>query len=87
MHLARCEHYSPHCRNGVREYHVWIVAETRLEWCFLEGDEYRPQSPRRRRSAPQPRLPFPALLAGDASKVFAALGQPEVPETSVKSED
>lgn len=30
---------------------------------------------------------FAALLFGDASKVLAALWQPEAPEISVKSED
>ena len=28
------EHY---CRNGVREYLVWLVAEARVEWSCLEG--------------------------------------------------
>jgi Uma2 family endonuclease len=34
-----------YCRNGVREYLVWLVAEARLEWFCLEDDDYRPQLP------------------------------------------
>jgi hypothetical protein len=34
-----------YCRNGVREYLVWLVAEARLEWFCLEEDEYRPLPP------------------------------------------
>ena len=33
------------CRNGVREYLIWLVAEARLEWFCLEDDDYRPQLP------------------------------------------
>jgi Uma2 family endonuclease len=32
------------CRNGAREYLVWLAAEARLEWFCLE-DDYRPQLP------------------------------------------
>jgi Uma2 family endonuclease len=34
-----------YCRNGVREYLVWLVAEACLEWFCLEEDDYCHQSP------------------------------------------
>ena len=86
-----------YCRNGVREYLVWLVAEARLEWFCLEEDEYRPQLPDAQgvlhsRVFPGLQLPFASLMAGDTAKVLAALTGPEPlntkpPETSVKSED
>lgn len=33
-----------YCRNGVQEYVVWRVSEQRLDWFYLDGDEYRPLS-------------------------------------------
>ena len=85
------------CRNGVREYLVWLVIEARLEWSCLEDDDYRLQLPDaqgvlRRRVFPGLRLPVAPLLAGDTAKVLAALTGREPlnrkpPETSVKSED
>jgi Uma2 family endonuclease len=85
------------CRNGVREYLVWLVAEARLEWFCLEEDEYRPQSPDAQgvlhsRGFPGLRLPVAPLLAGDTAKVLDALTQNEVPtgkqsENSVVKED
>ena len=85
------------CRNGVREYLVWLVAEAHLEWFCLEEDEYRPQLPDAQgllhsRVFPGLQLPVAPLLAGDTAKVLAALTEPEPlntkpPETSVKSED
>jgi Uma2 family endonuclease len=56
-----------YCRNGVREYLVWLVAEARLEWFCLEEDEYRTQSPDAHgmlhsRGFPGLRLPVAALL-------------------------
>jgi hypothetical protein len=85
------------CRNGVREYLVWLVAEPRLEWFCLEDDDYRPQLPDAQgvlhsRVSPGLRLPVAPLLAGDTAKVLAALTGHEPlstkpPETSVKSED
>ena len=85
------------CRNGVREYLVWLVAEARLEWFCLEDDDYRPQLPDAQgvlhsRVFPGLRLPVAPLLAGDAAKVLAALTEPDPlstkpPETSVNSED
>ena len=85
-----------YCRNGVREYLVWLVAEARLEWCCLEDDDYRPQLPDAQgllhsRVFPGLRLPVASLLAGDTAKVLAALTQNEVPmgkqsEKSVNSE-
>jgi Uma2 family endonuclease len=86
-----------YCRNGVREYLVWLVAEARLEWLRLEEDDYRPQLPDPQgvlhsRVFPDLRLPVAPLLAGDTAKVLAALRGPEPlntkpPETSVKGED
>ena len=86
-----------YCRNGVREYLVWLVAEARLEWFCLEDDDYRPQLPDAQgvlhsRIFPGLRLPVAPLLAGDTAKVLAALTGPEPlstkpPETSVNSED
>ena len=78
-----------YCRNGVREYLVWLVAEARLEWFCLEDDDYRPQLPdaqgvRHSRVFPGLRLPVAPLLAGDTAKVLeASTGR----ETSVKGED
>ena len=34
-----------YCRNVVREYLVWLVAEARLGGFCLEDDDYRPQLP------------------------------------------
>ena len=67
-----------YCRNGVREYLVWLVAEARLEWFCLEDDEYRPQLPDAQgvlhsRVFPGLRLPVAPLLAGDTAKVLEAL--------------
>ena len=58
------------CRNGVREYLVWLVAEARLEWFCLEDDDYRPQLPDEQgvlhsRVFPGLRLPVAPLLAGE----------------------
>ncbi len=86
-----------YCRNGVREYLVWLVAEARLKWFCLEEDDYRLQSADAQgllhsRVFPGLRLPVEPLLAGDTAKVLAALTEAELlntkpPETSVKSED
>ena len=67
-----------YCRNGVREYLVWLVAEARLEWFCLEDDDYRPQLPDTQgvlhsRVFPGLQLPAASLLAGDTAKVLAAL--------------
>ena len=86
-----------YCRNGVREYLVWLVAEERLEWFCLEEDEYRPQlldaeGIFHSRVFPGLRLCAAALLAGNTAKVLDALTghEPlnrEPPETSVKIQD
>ena len=86
-----------YCRNGVREYLVWLLAEARLEWFCLEEDDYRPQLPDAEgvlhsRFFPGLRLPVAALLAGDTTRVLDALTEHEPldrkpPETSVNSED
>jgi Uma2 family endonuclease len=80
-----------YCRNGVREYLVWLLAEARLEWFCLEEDDYRPQLPDAEgvlhsRFFPGLRLPVAALLAGDTARVLDALTEHEPPETTVKSE-
>ena len=85
-----------YCRNGVREYLVWLVAEARLEWFCLEDDDYRSQLPDAQgvlhsRIFPGLRLPIAPLLAGDTAKVLTALTGHEPlnrkpPETSVNSE-
>ena len=67
-----------YCRNGVREYLVWLVAEARLEWFCLEGDDYRPQLPDAQgmlysRVFPGLQLPVAPLLAGDTAQVLATL--------------
>jgi len=67
-----------YCRNGVREYLVWLVSEARIEWFCLEDDDYRPQLPDtdgllHSRVFPGLRLPVAPLLAGDAAKVLEAL--------------
>ena len=66
-----------YCRNGVREYMVWCVAEGRLEWFCLEADEYHPQLPDAQsllhsRVFPGLRLPVEPLLACDTARVLAA---------------
>ena len=73
-----------YCRNGVREYLVWVVAEARLEWFCLEEDDYCPQLPDAQgllhsRVFPGLQLPVASLLAGDTANVLAALTQNEVP--------
>jgi Uma2 family endonuclease len=67
-----------YCRNGVLEYLVWRIAERRLDWCCLEDEEYRPETPDAQgllhsRVFPGLRLPVEALLAGEAAKVLEAL--------------
>jgi Uma2 family endonuclease len=67
-----------YCRNGVREYVVWRVADDRVDWFCLEGDEYVPQAPdaegfQNSHAFPGLRLAVEALLAGDSRKVLAAL--------------
>ncbi len=71
-----------YCRNRVREYVVWLVAEARLEWFCLENDEYRPQVPDAQgvlhsRGFPGLRLPVAPLLACDTAKVLEALTERE----------
>jgi Uma2 family endonuclease len=71
-----------YCRNGVREYLVWLVADARLEWFVLEDDEYVPQPPDAKGLLHSPafsglRLPVGPLLACDTAKALAALTEPE----------
>jgi Uma2 family endonuclease len=70
-----------YCRNGVREYLVWLVAEARLQWFSLEGDDYRPLVPDadgvlNSLVFPVLRLPVAPLLAGETAKVIEALQAP-----------
>lgn len=70
-----------YCRNGVREYLVWVVSEARLVWHCLEGDEYRVQSPESEgvlhsKVFPGLRLPVAAALTGDLARVLAVLAEP-----------
>lgn len=63
------------CRNGVRDYVVWLVAEGRLEWFCLEGDEYVAQRPDadgllHSRAFPRLRWPVATALAGQSSDVL-----------------
>jgi Uma2 family endonuclease len=67
-----------YCRNGVREYLVWRVAEQTLDWFCLEEEEYRPQPPDAQgflhsRTFPGLRLPADAPLTANAAQVLAAL--------------
>jgi len=76
-----------HCRNGVREYLVWRVAEQTLDWFCLEEDEYRPQQPDAQgllhsRTFPGLRLPVAVLLTANAAQVLAALDQAPTDTTS-----
>jgi Uma2 family endonuclease len=86
-----------YCRNGVREYLVWLVAEARLEWFCLQEDDYCLQLPDAQgvlhsRVFPGLQLPVAPLLTGDTAKVLATLTQNEVPmvnqsKNSVVKED
>ena len=76
-----------YCRNGVREYLVWRVAEQTLDWFCLEEDEYRPQQPDAQgllhsRAFPGLRLPADALQTANAAQLLAALGQAPTDKTS-----
>ena len=67
-----------YCRNGVPEYLVWSVAEARVEWFWLEDDEYRPQESDAQgtlhsRSFPGLRLSIEPLLACNLAKVLDGL--------------
>jgi Uma2 family endonuclease len=73
-----------YCRNGVKEYLVWCVADERVEWFGLEDDEYRPQSPDAHgllhsRVFPGLRLPVASLLACDTAKVLSVLSEGAAP--------
>ena len=67
-----------YCRNGVPEYIVWRVAESCLDWYWLEEEAYRPQTPDaagilHSRVFPGLRLPVAAMLAGEIAQILAAL--------------
>jgi hypothetical protein len=60
-----------YCRNGVREYLVWLVAEARLEWfCFEDAPLFTGDTAK-------------VLVALKGHEPLAR----KSPETSVKSED
>jgi Uma2 family endonuclease len=67
-------------RNGAREYIVWQVLETKLDWFTLKGDEYVSLTPdsdgvTRSREFPGLWLDVEALLAGDMVQVLAVQQQ------------
>jgi Uma2 family endonuclease len=67
-------------RAGVREYVLWRTEDAALDWWVLEEDEYRPlragsEGALRSRCFPGLWLDLPALLAGDAARVLAALAE------------
>ncbi|MCU0518321.1 MAG: Uma2 family endonuclease [Oscillatoria sp. Prado101] len=67
-------------RNGVREYLVWRVYDSRVDWYKLTEGEYLPLQPDqagvlRSEIFPGLWLPVPALLAGDLAAVLAVLQQ------------
>ena len=66
-------------RNGVKDYLVWRVLESQLDWFRLEGDEYAKVVADsagliHSRIFPGLFLNVSALLAGDAAAVLKALG-------------
>lgn len=68
-------------RNGVKEYLVWRVLEGQFDWFRLEGDEYVAIKSDAAglicsEVFPELSLSLPALLAGDAGAVLAALEFP-----------
>ncbi|WP_017718317.1 Uma2 family endonuclease [Kamptonema formosum] len=67
-------------RNGVREYLVWRVYDSRVDWYKLTEGEYIPLQPDeagvlRSEIFPGLWLRVPALLAGDLAAVLAVLQQ------------
>lgn len=70
------------CRNGVREYLVWLVAEAHLHWFWLEDDDYVSQEADadgllHSRVFRGLRLPLAPLLACDAARVLDVLTEPD----------
>ena len=86
-----------YCRNRVREYIVWRVAENGVDWFCLADDEYVPQRPDaqgilRSHIFPGLLLPVEPLLACDTAKVLAALAEGgtqsgKLPAATGKGED
>ncbi len=67
-------------RHGVKEYVVWQMFESRLDWFVLEDDDYLRLDPDadgllRSQAFPGLRLPVPALLEGDLAAVLDAVRQ------------
>lgn len=67
-------------RHGVREYLVWRVLESQIDWFRLEGDEYRSLAADelgilRSGEFPGLWLDRPAMLRGDMHAVLAALNR------------
>lgn len=70
-----------YCRNGVREYLVWLVSEAHVLWFSLEGDDYRPLAPDADGRLHSQvfhglRLPVAALLAGETAKLIGSVQRP-----------
>jgi Uma2 family endonuclease len=66
-------------RNGVREYLVWRVEDSAVDWFMLRDGRYEPLPPQngtlRSETFPGLWLDAPALLAGDLPKLLAAVDQ------------
>ena len=67
-----------YCRNGVREYLVWLVGENEFRWYVLEGGEYQRQEPDpvgvlKSVVFPGLWLEMPALLGGNLGQVLRRL--------------
>ena len=67
-----------YCRNGVREYLVWVVQESQFRWYVLEEGEYRQQQTDASGRLSSPffpglRLDVEALLRADMQQVLAVL--------------
>jgi Uma2 family endonuclease len=69
-----------YCRNGVREYLVWLVQENQFRWYILDKGEYRQQPPDTAGMLSSPffpglRLAVQALLQGNLQQVLLVLQQ------------
>jgi hypothetical protein len=65
-------------RNGVREYLLWRVEESAIDWFILRGEEYEELAPgadgiHRSEAFPGLWLDVAALLAADLPRVFAVV--------------
>ena len=65
-------------RNGVKEYIVWQVSDRRIDWFYLDNDEYISLEPKQNgilqsRVFPGLWLDRPAMLSGDMQRMTAVL--------------